>query len=222
MRDPRLTRGEYWLMETVVEHAVPLAFLWGYRSEEIFNKPGHCLSRRGLVGGLRRLSVRGLIEFLRFVGDREVPFAPTGEEIETSLDEQGPGGSPSCCYYRLTADGGAVWEAFARPDWSRYISQQGTGPGRGKWEAGYCLCADRARLQRYLDGLHWVGLIVDPDSVEWGTIRPWRATYWKELPTAYTVSFRRREDAPGPESRARDEFLHWYTYVYSARWYSWR
>jgi hypothetical protein len=43
--NPSFTRGEYWLLETVVEHAVPIGWLDWEDLEIALNKQGH-----GIVG----------------------------------------------------------------------------------------------------------------------------------------------------------------------------
>ena len=50
-----LTRGEYWLLEAVVEEAVPVRFLFSKSASEIFNKPSHGLDLNSLAGALRKL-----------------------------------------------------------------------------------------------------------------------------------------------------------------------
>jgi len=63
----RLTRGEYWLLETVVQEYCPLCFLnpEAYDTpdgiELMFNKPGHGLSGLDLIETLSRLSAGGTL-----------------------------------------------------------------------------------------------------------------------------------------------------------------
>ncbi len=43
--NPSFTRGEYWLLEAVVDGQCPLCFVAGAHVEEMFNKTGHGLDR---------------------------------------------------------------------------------------------------------------------------------------------------------------------------------
>ena len=83
-------------------------------------------------------------------------------------------------YYGLTPEGGAQWEAFAAPDWQRYIdaSSRLTDDGKGIiWEV---ICVDKKWLEAYFKSM----CFYDPQdvslaTVEWDYITPWDATYWK-------------------------------------------
>ena len=59
--EPRFTRGEYWLLETAVEHRLPVSVLTASNLEEILNKIGHRLTRDALIDTLYRLVTSGLI-----------------------------------------------------------------------------------------------------------------------------------------------------------------
>ena len=59
--EPRFTRGEYWLLESVVEREYNISGLIGSEHEEHFNKKGHGLTRAPLVETLHRLLSWGLI-----------------------------------------------------------------------------------------------------------------------------------------------------------------
>ena len=97
--DPRFTRSEYWLLETVVEHEFSVCALIGSDLELLLNKKGHGLSRVSLVETLHRLLVSGLIyarveplhqylsSELTSEKDKTSVFISTAEEIERALDE---------------------------------------------------------------------------------------------------------------------------------------
>jgi len=116
--EPRLTRAEYWILESAGESFRPPSLLVSEDIEAHYNKPGHGLDRLALVDTLDRLVSGGLIGFadIRGAQNFEVPF--TGQRdrprIEAALAESHP---DKFTYYGLTAEGGRVWEAFARPDW---------------------------------------------------------------------------------------------------------
>ena len=121
--EPRFTRGEYWLLETVVEHELEICALIDNDLELRLNKTDHGLARTSLVETLYRLLSSGLI----YAKNEEMGFISTAEQIELALDEPKRGvGVPlngrKVTYYGLTQEGGAQWEAFAAPDWRKYIA----------------------------------------------------------------------------------------------------
>ena len=150
--EPRFTRGEYWLLETVVESLFPVSGLTDSDFEFSLNKKGHGLTRDALIETLHRLIGSGLIYAENKV---DAPIS-TSEEIERALDEPrwSIGSSVdrrTITYYGLTPEGGAQWEAFAAPDWQRYIdaSSRLTDDGRGIiWEV---ICVDKAWLEGYFE-----------------------------------------------------------------------
>ena len=97
--DPRFTRGEYWLLETVVERELSVCELIRSDLELLLNKKGHGLSRASLVETLYRLLDSGLIyarveplhqhlsSELTCAKEETSVFISTGEEIERALDE---------------------------------------------------------------------------------------------------------------------------------------
>ena len=115
--EPRLTRGEYWLLETAVKSYYPLRWLDSDDPGLLFNKPGHGLDRDRLVATLGALFRDELIE-----ASRNDEWCVLDElQIRNALTEQPPLKNPSCTRYRLTKRGAATWEAFAAPEWDRFI-----------------------------------------------------------------------------------------------------
>ena len=57
--EPRFTRGEYWLLETVVEHELEICVLVDDDLELRLNKRDHGLTRPSLVETFYRLLPRG-------------------------------------------------------------------------------------------------------------------------------------------------------------------
>jgi hypothetical protein len=156
-----LAEDEKWLLELVVEARAPLSLLANPELELAINRlaPRRAAHAwRALVDGLRG---RALIEL-------------TDEGGET--------------YFALTRDGGAAWEAFARPDWSRFIDARADGTD------AEVICADRARLDAFVAS-RWQAWI--PAGAERrDELRPWAATYWKTLPVGYRVRYVYREREP--------------------------
>ena len=201
--DPRFTRGEYWLLESVVEHEEIISALIGRDHELHFNKKGHGLTRAPLAETLHRLLSSGLIyagSRLRF-SDEELDFILTPEQIEMALDESKswvgvPLRERRVTCYGLTQEGGAQWEAFAAPDWQKYIDIcYGWTDDR---ESMSCevICADKGWLERYFESLCFYNPDeVVLDSVERDYIAPWQATYWKQLEGAHRIRFREPDES---------------------------
>jgi hypothetical protein len=185
--EPSLTRGEYWLLQTVVEWACPLCFLdsEGYHDphsiEQMFNKPGHGLNRDRLIATLEKLFQEGWI----MAKIKDEPVFLTRHQIINALDETSPRQNDSCTYYRLTPKGGEVWEAFATPDWSRFILED----RNDETHAGVITSMIPGRLEKYLRSLNLVQYEVDFDSAQTEEIGPWDATYWKVLPNGHRTRF---------------------------------
>ena len=189
--EPRFTRGEYWLLETVVESQFPVSDLMANNLEEILNKKGHELTQNALIETLHRLIVSGLISAKNKV---DAPIS-TPQQIERALNEPRwhIGSSVdrrAITRYELTQAGGAQWEAFAAPDWQKYIYTSGHWQDDIKqmiWEA---VCADKTLLEEYFESM----CFYRPNraslaSVEWDDIAPWDVTYWKQLEGAHRVRF---------------------------------
>ncbi len=217
---PRFTRGEYWLLETVVEGRCPLCFLRGTENHlyELFNKPGHGLDRHSLVDAIGRLIGMGLI----VVGKPSpsgviLPIQLGFRDIEAALDEPGPHVIPNCMTYGLTDEGSRQWEGFAAPEWDRYLSVYSHESRSGRWKIGMAISITPWRVERWLEGARFLGRLIEPTRVHRRTIRSWRATYWKSLPEAYLASFRFVEvdrdlaDAPA-----------WFAELNENCWYRWK
>lgn len=215
--NPSFTRGEYWLLETVVQGRVPLCWLDWEQLEEAINKQGHGMSRPVLVDTLNRLFADGLIE-ASTRDDDELRFTLDEQQIETALDErQTPDQRET--YYGLTAKGGAYWEAFAAPNWMKFIDA-GYGMDEQEETFGEIICADRDLLERYVQGLHYADVIIDPTTLAWGELRPWQATYWKQLPVGYKAMFQYWQHETEDWSLKKMPLS--YYWLYENRWYNWR
>ncbi len=214
---PRLTRGEYWLLETVVDGAWPLCFVARTNAEEVFNKPGHGLERAALIETLESLFASGLLEAHRHGQAAAMPLART--EIIAALEEPSHARGAPGTLYRLTAQGGAVWEAFAMPDWKAYLLRElDEDQGVGAFTA-----LDRQWLQEDLEHFSVYEHAVARDSVQWERLGRWQPTYWKELPEGYRVRFRFGPTPSGEEPSPLDGFGCGYgRCAQRESWYRWR
>ena len=209
--EPSLTRGEYWLLNNVVDSTCPICFLVSDQIEELFNNPGHRLSPPRLVETLTSMVQRGWIE-----GYRCEDAAPlTAAEIEKGFLER-PTEEGLELGYRLTETGGAIWEAFAAPNWDRYLHVWTSAEG----EMNEWFCAIRWRLEKYLSLVHFMDVLVQPESIEWDEVVPWEATYWKTLPHGHRVRFLHMDvqaEFDGPKDLNRVP----HTVMNLKRWYDW-
>jgi hypothetical protein len=229
VRRPRLTRAEYWLLETAIEAAIPLMFLEaeGYSQnssiEQMFNKPGHGIDRPEMIECLEGLLAEGLIE--GWIGSEQRTFVPTKNEISAALSEwRAPRErlrAPSPLAYRLTQKGGLVWEAFAAPCWEHLVAEQfGYDP-----QIGTLTCLSLCRLERFLEYRRPIRMeeVIDFDSVRFFECGEWEATYWKRFPQGHCASFEWTE-APDVEQtvdeRERAAFGDYCEF--REGWYRWR
>ena len=250
--EPRFTRGEYWLLETAVTCEWDIPILIESDLELHVNKKGHGLTRNALIETLHRLLSSGLIyaenrvdfsdEATAVISTKEqiepsqvydwiqenATVISTKEQIELVLDERKswsgvPVEERKVTFYGLTQEGGAQWEAFAAPDWQKYIDVSchfSDGYEYGMWEL---ICADKARLERYFESM----CFYDPhevvlESVERDYIAPWQATYWKQLEGAHRIRFRE------PDEREQENLLQLSPPsfpdmgYFDKLWYAWR
>lgn len=202
--EPRFTRGEYWLLETAVDKQFPVSALMASNLEEYLNnKKGHGLTRTALIETLHRLIGSGLIYAENEV---DAPIS-THQEIERALNEPGWQVEPvdwrTITYYGLTPEGGAQWEAFAAPDWQRYIdaSSRLTDDGKGIiWEV---ICVDKSWLEEYFESkCFYEPAEVSVATVEWDYIAPWDATYWKQLEGGHRIRFQEQDETEAQNVRS--------------------
>ena len=189
--EPRFTRGEYWLLENVVEDEFAIGAL--IKREPVFfgKKEWHGLTRTSLVESLYQLLASGLI----YAKNEVDGFISTSEEIERALNEPKSRGYPPFdtkkpTSYGLTEEGGAQWEAFATPDWQAYLKDGFHWPDGGECAMWEVICADKKNLRSYYRSFCFHRQIeVSLESMEWDYVAPWQATYWKQLEGAYRLRF---------------------------------
>ncbi|RKU33024.1 hypothetical protein C6496_22890 [Candidatus Poribacteria bacterium] len=235
--EPRFTRGEYWLLETVAEHEFEVCALIESDLESFLGKRGHGLTRDALVETLHRLLSSGLIyaksemkgsistkEHIELALEERVSwdthhvFISADGDVELAPDESKPPRIEpvdvrKITYYGLTQEGGAQWEAFAAPDWQKYIAG-GSQPDESEYEVWELICGDKNWrgadkdwpepvqnwLEEYIESMCFYSQMeVILESVEWDYVTPWQATYWKQLDGGDRVRFRCR-DKSGAEN----------------------
>ena len=218
--DPRFTRGEYWLLQNVVEHEFAIGALMSNDLECFENKEGHGLTRPALIETLHRLITSGLI----YAKNEVDGLLSTSQQIERALNEPTRHNTrideKKITAYGLTQEGGAQWEAFAKPDWQKYIKADFLSPDdteHGIWEL---ISADKDLLETYYESFcFYRQLAVSSETVAWDYIAPWEATYWKQLEGAYSVRFHHQE------KNAEEKFERYpppYTEHFRRGWYTWQ
>lgn len=176
--EPRLTRGEYWLLNCVVKAGVPVKLLFDDDVEGAFNKRGRLMDRSRLIETLCELDSKGWIH-----ADREGdPVRLDESAFAEALDPNG--GRP--LYYRLTTVGGEAWEAFAAPRWDRFLWPLiGFSEKSGSVEG-----ADRDRVDEYVSMVHHFGWCIAENSIVWSELEPYQATYWKTLANGFRCDYK--------------------------------
>ena len=223
---PRLTRAEYWLLETAVVSGIPFCFLpYEHYSgrmtlDAMFNKTGHGLRQAELLETLVGLVNDGLIVAS---ADGERIWAPQRDEIAQALVtwiEYSKYRDRVC--YRLTAKGAAVWEAFAAPDWELFLDES-------RWsdagEMHTVHAVSKPRLQSYLEDraalLSRTGIEISNLQIE--ELTPFEATYWKTLPQGFKATYHLPEPPDDAPSRDTVEWLaDCQLMTIRDEWYRWR
>ena len=213
---PRFTRGEYWLLESVVSWKLPIWRLDRASLDEVLNKEAHGMSRELLVETLTKLFAAGLVDATTAEAQH---LSLTAAQVEMALDETD---LVDCTTYALTSKGGAQWEAFASPHWEHYVKGWFECPNEDdpELERAEYVCQNRSTVERHFKSLEHYDFDVVQGSVQWDVLEPWQATYWKELPVGHRLRFdgRRRPESDG-EWPPRPVYLN---DIYDHLWYPWR
>ena len=219
--EPRFTRGEYWLLEIAVEHEWSISNLIDSELELHLNKKGHGLTRTSLLENLYQLLSSGLI----YAKNEVDGFISTYEHIECALNEPpwriAPAGEKKCTSYGLTPEGGAQWEAFAAPDWEKYVeSSVFSDEDEDENEIWEVMGADKEWLEKYFEAMCFhQQLEVSVESVAWDYAAPWKVTYWKQLEGAHILRFQAQDKSEAEDyQRSPPPSPEWYRSV----WCVWR
>ena len=221
---PRLTRGEFWLLNSLVSHRLALH---SWSGPDRFLRDFHNRTPHGLTDDELLVTVLGLFNAGWVVGEVRpqpggppdpAPFVPTGPAIAAGLEpvfRHHPGDHPRrkradpSVTVSLTPAGGAAWEAFAAPNWGRFLeefqslrgAEERSLPTGRAWRT--IRAVNRERGAEYLRC--WAALgMYDPAAVKWRAVAPFPATYWKTLPVGYEARF--ESDSYGmPDGLSRKE-----------------
>ena len=123
-------------------------------------------------------------------------------------------------YYRLTATGGAAWEAFAAPDWTQYCTHwlSYEDDKDSQFASHTIQTATKEVLDDYLQSFIISDPSVEQSTLKYSAMSAWQATYWKQLPQGYKATFQRRESNG---TLSFDASCAWQEFQRSL-WYRWR
>ena len=208
-----MDRHERWILDVAVEARTRLRALVGPNVEAYFNRQHHGLGTGAVVEVLQGLLRQGAIGVFQAGGE---PVKDGEAALRDLLHDDHEGNPDAGSYYGLTSLGGATWETFAHPKWSRYIGASfGTGPAEAE-----VICADPDRLNGYVFSKYQTFHAL-PGTIRRDRVEPWPATYWKVLPLGYRMRYEYEPDEPIPEgcdssylTRAgawHKEFNEWFT-----------
>ena len=219
----KLSRAEYWILETLVRFKYPLSDYASPDHELIFNQPSHGLNRADLLDTLEAMVRARWIETHwwddSIVEDSESgAFFPERDEIDKAMDgrrviemDWASRQSP-LLYAQLTPLGGSIWESFACPKWERFIDDC------IQTEVGELSSIEKGNLEYYLLHAHYLGIIVKAETLKWEIVSPWEATYWKTFPQAHRVRFERHQEELSDSDEQRS-IPH--SFMTSLEWYRW-
>ena len=180
-----------WLLDAAVELGLDIRTLAASNVGEIHNRTPHGHPPEAIASVLARMSADGEILFHRGF-PRNAPAETLDEaQIRGLLAEPRETGRP--CWYRLTERGGAEWEQWAKPQWSRYNVSCGRRNISAIGAATASVAEELLGLEDYLEHQR----VIVPGSIRRRTFRDWRATYWKTLPEGHLIAYRTR---PRPRS----------------------
>lgn len=202
--------AKYWLLDLVHDLPFPLYRLTHPELEIIANRKGHGLSHSDLLDTLHSLFQEGLIVNIRHPNDEVIiEFVPTYSEIDLALK----GNNKS--QYRLTNKGGGRWEVLSKPNWSLFLVDSfNLRTDEIIVEASSLQIAEQyMKLTPY-----WYQHDLLSESKKNEVLRPWQATYWKELPEGHRISvqtveracIRLEQDMPPDDREFLNAVRNWY------------
>ena len=178
-----LIDARLWLLDTAAEDSVPVDWLTAPNLGEALNRKPHGHSPQSLARTMAQMVRDGEIVLSRFRLDAPPQWGPMAEADVRSIVIKRRNYS-----YRLTERGGAEWEAWARPQWSRYNRNCSRDNFNVIGAATARVAEQLLELEEYL---HDDRAIVS-NSIRRKVYRNWRATYWKILPEGHVIAFRSR------------------------------
>ena len=198
LMNPRLTRGEYWLLARAVLFRMPVRMLsipegppfTDHTIQQVLNREGHGMSLSLLASTLMRMRRHGWIQLHASLRSESDDFADSKEAIraELAVVRRFMEGA----YYGLTPLGGEIWESFARPLWSLFIEDEDEPSCDEGVSMRHVITGDRELLRRYMSSVrHEVAIVAGSESVT--EMTDWKPAYWKPPMTGIRWNFQCRE-----------------------------
>jgi len=206
-----LIDARIWLLDAAVELGVNIRVLAAPNVGEVLNREPHGHSPAEIAHILARMVEEGEITVHREFGQGAPAAPPCEGEIVEMLFEAREIRRPS--FYRLTGRGGAAWEAWAKPQWSRYNSSCERDRRVAIVAATVAVAEELLELHEFVR--HDEAIV--EASIRRRTLRNWRATYWKTLPEGYLVAFRTRSHSKS--ERRPSPYREWARWVDLRRFY---
>jgi len=219
--NPRLTRGEYWLLARAVLYRMPLRLLslpegppWNFNTiQETLNAESHGMSAAVLARTLVRMRQRGWIEVDRGIKPDSGSFDVDPQAMRAALAERGR--LHEGPYYGLTPDGGMIWEQFARPRWPLFVEDEEDESAEGDGvSTRRVIVGDRAFFDRYMRAVRGE-VAIEVGSEALIDVSDWKPAYWKTPLVGIRWDFRCRQRPIDPRydctrsSRLKGSWCEW-------------
>jgi hypothetical protein len=213
-----MDKYEYWFLDSAIKDVIGLS--WIVPNEQ------NCLAVNRLALDLNVAEISGVLDRLFQRGDLAATtpadclfqrgdlaatrgFTPSHEQIVAALNEQIP------LSYFLTVQGGERWEAYSKPDWSKYFSGvMNLDTQEAELEGATKNVIDKyLEVKCFLSNIYWC---ISGTEI-WETLTPYHATYWKSLPVGYRVRYQFKE---GEIFSPSETDLNYSEYQQANEWYS--
>jgi len=209
----KLSRGEYWVLETAAEGQWPIDYLFSDDVEIALNKTTHGLAEAELFEVLFSLHTQNKIFFYQYkkiIRKPHINFLSDYLKLKLPPTEK-----KKRIYYGLTELRGKAWEEFARPNWDSYISALYEFPDQEDgFQLAEIICANKLLLERYISSIEFHDMDIMKETKINDILEPWDATYWKTLPVGYRTRFKCKDKLKERGKPPTSSF-------YKNLWYDW-
>lgn len=192
-----LIDARIWLLDAAVEQGIDIRALAASNMCEVLNREPHGHSPTAVALVLARMVEEGDITLHRDSSPITPAVAASQTQIVETLSEPRKTRRPS--FYRLTERGGAEWEEWAKPQWSRYNTSCGRSGRTAIAAATASVAEELLELHEYL--CH--DEVIVERSIRRRTFRNWRRPIGRRCLEATSSHFElsRRRAANGARCR---------------------
>jgi hypothetical protein len=176
-----LSAAELWVLSYAVEAKMPVGIYGSPNFGHLLN----CNASRFTIDQVSQ-AIRSLFESKLVALGQESPASRglTDESSVGDLDAKLREHRPFVSYLWLTPRGGASWEGYVQPDWSKFILEERDEHGR----VVVITCQHEGLIARYRHAMQ-EALRVDQLEASEDAVGSWAATYWKTLMGGKRVQF---------------------------------